>query len=112
MDLYYNLLENIPQLKLRSYASWCDPVHWLITITLDDQYNRDEFLKYMYENGVECRQMINPVHQAIHLVASYQDNEFPNSVSISNQSAHLPSSTSLIEQEIELVCNTVKSFFK
>jgi perosamine synthetase len=112
MDLYYNLLKNIPQLKLRSYASWCDPVHWLITITLDEQYNRDEFLKYMYENGVECRQMINPVHQAIHLVASYHDNEFPNSVSISNQSAHLPSSTSLTEQEIELVCNTVKSFFK
>ena len=111
MNLYYNFLENVPQLKLRSYASWCDPVHWLMTITLNEQYNRDEFLKYMYSNGVECRQMINPVHRAMHLVASYKDTEFPNSVSLSNQSVHLPSSTSLTQRDIEFVCNTVKSFF-
>ena len=111
MKLYYECLGDIPQIKLRSYADWCSPVHWLMTITLDKKYNRDEFLKYMYELGVECRQMINPVHHAMHLIDSHKDSDFKNSVDISKQSAHLPSSTNLVEDQIQIICNTVRSFF-
>ena len=111
MKLYYELLANVSQIKLRNYESWCEPVHWLMTITLNEEYDRDNFLKYMYSKGVECRQMIYPVHQAMHLTKFYKDEEFKNSVYLSKQSAHLPSSTSLSEEQISLICDTVKSFF-
>lgn len=111
MELYYELLTDCPQVKLRSYAEWCTPVHWLLTITLADGYDRDAFLQYMYSKGVECRQMINPVHEAKYLENHYDPKEFPNSIKLSRQSAHLPSSSKLSEENIKFVCDTVKSFF-
>lgn len=111
MKLYYELLADVPQIKLRSYASWCEPVHWLMTFALTEKYDRDKFLEYMYAKGVECRQMIYPVHQAMHLVNLYNDKDFKNSVSVSRQSVHLPSSSSLSDEHVHLICDTVKSFF-
>jgi perosamine synthetase len=111
MDLYYTLLADCPQVKLRSYAEWCTSVHWLLTITLPDGYDRDKFLAYMSSKGVECRQMINPVHEAKYLIDHYDSRNFPNSIKVSAQSAHLPSSTSLTEEQVKFICDTVKSFF-
>lgn len=111
MELYYELLADCPQIKLRKYAEWCTPVHWLLTITIANGYDRDNFLAYMSTKGVECRQMINPVHQAKYLVEHYDSKDFPSSIKLAAQSAHLPSSTNLSQDEIKMICNSVKSFF-
>jgi perosamine synthetase len=111
MKLYYELLSDCSQIKLRTYADWCQPVHWLQTLTLAGGYDRDEFLAYMYSKGVECRQMINPVHQAMHLQHLYEDKDFENAIDVSRRSAHLPSSSSLTNDSIKKVCDTVRSFF-
>ncbi len=111
MELYYELLADCPQIKLRKYAEWCTPVHWLLTITIASGYDRDKFLAYMSNKGVECRQMINPVHEAKYLIEHYDSKDFPNSIKLAAQSAHLPSSTNLSQDEVKLICDTVKSFF-
>jgi perosamine synthetase len=110
MDLYYELLHDVPGINLRSFKDWCDPVHWMMTITLDDSLNRDEFLRYLTHQGIDCRQMVNPVHQAVHFYDQYKDNDFPIATQISAQSAHLPCSTALSKDQIELIVNTVKQF--
>jgi len=40
-------------------------------------------LDYMKNNGIDCRQMINPVHHADHFKSQFENNEFLNSVNIS-----------------------------
>ena len=111
MNLYYKLLKNIEGLHLRKFSKWCSPVHWLMTIKLADKYDRDNFILYMKQNSVECRQMVNPVHKANHLQTSYNEEEFKQSLSNSLQSVHLPSGSSLDKNTIEFICKNVKSFF-
>lgn len=111
MRLYYKLLNDIPGVSLRRFADWCEPVHWLMTMTLDNCYNRDEFLQFMKYEGVDCRQMINPVHRALHFIDKYDDSDYPNSTRISAQSLHLPCSTSLQKNQVEFIVEKVKKYF-
>jgi perosamine synthetase len=109
---YYNLLKDIPAIKLRSFQSWCEPVHWLLTMTISDEYERDTFIQYMKKNDIECRPMINPVHQAEHFKNQFKEKEFENSIKVSTRSVHLPSSTSLSPDDIIYICKLVKCFFQ
>ncbi|MBI5045190.1 MAG: DegT/DnrJ/EryC1/StrS family aminotransferase [Candidatus Levybacteria bacterium] len=111
MCLYYKLLNDIPGISLRRFADWCEPVHWLMTMTIDDYYNRDEFLQFMRCEGVDCRQMINPVHRALHFIDKYDESDYPNSTRISAQSLHLPCSTSLQKNQVEFIVEKVKKYF-
>ena len=79
MELYYEELKNLKGISLRKFADWCNPVHWLLTITLDAEYDRNDLILFMQKNGVECRQMINPVHQAEHFKKVFKTHEFKNS---------------------------------
>ena len=54
MDWYYNEWSNIQGITLRKYADWCEPVHWMMTIKLDNNYDRDEFIVFMKNNGIDC----------------------------------------------------------
>ena len=110
MNLYYKLLQNTKGLKLRNYKEWCNPVHWLMTITLDDRHNREDFLNFMKQKGIDCRQMINPVSHAKYLINQYNENDFPNSVDISKRSVHLPSSTFLTNDQIKYIVTNTKLF--
>ena len=107
---YYEKLSNVKGITLRKFAEWCEPVHWMMTITLDDQYNRNEFLSYMKDRGIDCRQMINPVYQADHFIDMFLDQDFKKSELISKNSAHLPSSLNLKDEDITFICNTIKKF--
>ena len=95
---------------MRKYADWCEPVHWMMTITLDEIYDRDDFLFYMSNKGIDCRQMINPVHKADHFKSQFSDSEFKNSVHISSHSAHLPSGLSLSNNQIQEISKRVLDF--
>ena len=110
MHFYYKILANVDGITLRKYANWCAPVHWMMTITLDEQYDRDKFLDYMKNNGIDCRQMINPVHHADHFKSQFSDDHFINSINISKQSAHLPSGLGLHENQISEIADTIKRF--
>jgi len=110
MDFYYEQFLNVNGITLRKFADWCEPVHWMLSITLDDKYDRDEFLSYMKDNGVDCRQMINPVHYAEHYKNQFIDTDFQKSINISKQSVHLPSGLGLTDKEIIKISNTVNSF--
>ena len=111
MDLYYDVLSEVPGISLRKYKAWCNPVHWLMTITLVHKYSRSKFLTYMEKHGVDCRQMINPVHRAEHFRQYYDDHEFPNSIDISERSVHLPSSTGLQEDQMAYIVEKIEAFF-
>ena len=110
MDYYYEELANVVGITLRQYADWCEPVHWMMTITLDDKYNRDEFLSYMKDKGIDCRQMINPVHHAEHFQNDFNDNDFINSINVSRKSVHLPSSTLLNRSHINKISSFIKKY--
>lgn len=109
MDYYYEKLINVDGIQLRKFADWCDPVHWMMTITLDNKYNRQEFLDNMRKNNIDCRQMINPIHRALHFKKKFSDSDFPNSIKLSKQSVHLPSGLALTKKDINKISSITKS---
>lgn len=110
MDFYYNELEDLDGISLRKYANWCQPAHWMMTLTLDEKYSRDDFLLYMKNNGIDCRQMIFPVHQAEHFKEMFNSNTYRNSKYISKKSLHLPSSTRLKKKELYKITSIIKKY--
>lgn len=110
MHRYYAALESVRGVTPRAFAPWCSPVHWLTTITLDDGLDRDGLLAFMKEHGVDCRTMINPVHDAEHFAARYDAAEFPVSRRMSARSVHLPSATALTAAQIDRVVALVEQY--
>ena len=108
MDYYYDKLKTVSGVQSRLFKDWCTPVHWLLTITLDPKFERDNVIAKMKGHGVECRPMINPVHHAVYLRDNYSDDQFPVSVDISSRSLHLPSSNKINEQDIEYIIDALK----
>ena len=111
LDLYKKYLSQIDEVKIRSFENWCLPVHWLTTITILKKNLRNSLIKFLIKSGVDARPMINPVHQAYHFKKNFKDKDFKNSINISRNSIHLPSSTNLKENEIKFICKKVKLFF-
>ena len=109
MEFYYELFEDVQGIKLRTFEEWCSPVHWMMTLTLDNNYNRGQILHDLIEKGIDCRQMINPVHRAYHFRNQFDDKNYPNSIKISSQSLHLPCSTNLQRDQIRFIVKEFKS---
>lgn len=91
----------------RPFAEWCAPVHWMSTITLRDENLRDPLLDHMKTRGIDCRQMIFPVHFAAPFQDENDRDDFPVTRSISLRSLHLPSSTALEADTVDRICDTV-----
>lgn len=103
MDLYYKLFENNDFINLRKFENWTEPVHWLMTLSLDNGYDKSEVISQMFKLGIECRQMVNPVSNAKHFKQEHDFREYPNANIISKSFFHLPSSTGLSADEINFI---------
>jgi perosamine synthetase len=96
-----------PHLAWRPNAPWCRPVHWLATVTLRRAELRDPLLAHLKERGIDGRPMIFPVHRAEHFRKGHAPDSFPVTASVSARSLHLPSSTTLGEDVLDRVADTV-----
>ncbi|MEO5375886.1 MAG: DegT/DnrJ/EryC1/StrS family aminotransferase [Alphaproteobacteria bacterium] len=96
-----------PRVTWRPTAPWCRPVHWLATISLPHRDLRDPLLAHLKDRGIDARQMVYPVHMARPYRGLHDDEDFPVSLDVSLRSLHLPSSTGLLADQVDLVCDTV-----
>lgn len=104
---YSRILGSSDKLSWRPSLPWCDPVHWLATVSLRHQELRDPLLEHLKDRGIDCRQMIYPVHCAAPYAAGNDPSEFPLSRDVSLRSLHLPSSTDLAEADLQLICDAL-----
>ncbi len=111
-EIYKSLFLNNKKIRWRPKEDWCDMVHWMSTITLDFEELRDPLLHYMYSKGVDCRQMVYPIHTAEPYNKSSDQSEFPVSRSISLRSLHIPSSLALKEYEQKKISDTIQEWLE
>ena len=109
---YYNkFLSKNKNYTIRKFEKWCKPVHWLTTITLKEKGKRDSLLKYLKKKGIEARQMVNPINEALH-IKKFIKKKFKHSYQISKNSIHLPSSLDLSTKKIDYIIKNLNSYFK
>lgn len=105
--LYRKLLSDNAKIQARPIADWCGYVHWMTTISLPEAPLREALLAHMKENGIDGRQMVFPVHEALPYREQFDPANYPVSRDISFRSLHLPSSTELSEDDVQVVCDCV-----
>lgn len=111
-ELYKHMLSGNDSFSIRPQQPWSQSVHWLMTVQLNISGVRDALLERLKEKGIDCRQMIHPVHDAQHFKQHYVDREYPISKQVSYNSLHLPSSTQLTEEQIEWIAGTFQELLK
>ena len=109
---YKDLFLDNPRIKWRPVAKWCDNVHWMATITLREERLRDLLLVYMRTQGVDCRQMVYPIHMAKPYSSRNSPSDYPISNSISLRSLHLPSSFNLSIEEQRRITDLVQEWLE
>ena len=110
--LYKRMLRGNDSYFIRPQQPWSQSVHWMMTVQLNISGVRDALLDRLKEKGIDCRQMIYPVHESQHFKKHYVDRAYPVSKQVSYNSLHLPSSTQLTEEQIEWITLTFKEALK
>lgn len=105
--LYERLLGAAGKLTWRPVMLWCGMVHWLATVSLRRRDLRDPLLQHLKELGIDCRQMVYPVHMAAPYADANNPEDFPVSCDVSLRSLHLPSTTDLSEADVARICDAV-----
>lgn len=110
-SIYNELLKYIKGITLPEEKEWCENVYWLYSILIEDDYgiSRDELIKKLWDNGIECRPFFMPVHN----MPPYIENRHGN-MKITNEIAakgiNLPSSVGLIKDDIKKICKIIKEY--
>jgi len=106
---YRKLLNNIPSIEfLNTDLKITTP--WMIDIILKNKKDRDDLIKFLGEKNIETRIFYPPIHKLEPYLKN--DSRFLNTVNISERGLWLPSSVTLKNKQIDLICKYIKLFFK
>jgi len=108
MKIYYNELKNVKEVSLRKFKNWCTPVHWLMTISCNQEKNRTKLMKFLKDKNIETRQMVFPINFASHI---HDKKRYKVAEKVSLSSLHLPSGYTLKTKEIKYICTQIRHFF-
>lgn len=104
---YRERLRDIPGLKFAKEAPWAKNVYWMFGIEVEEEFGmtRDQLRKYLADHGVETRTYFVPMH----LQPYYYRGEtgFPNAERLSKNGMYLPSSSTLKEEEMDVVISLI-----
>ncbi len=106
---YEKHLNGIEGITLPVNLTWASNVYWLYTILVDEVISGlsiNEIMNNLKQVKIETRPVFPPVHKQP-IYANSQ--ELPVAESISAKGISLPSSPEIRNQDILLVCNTIKS---
>ncbi len=105
---YRKLLKGVEGISLQPVAEWAEPVQWMHSVLIEDSFGtaRDDVMKKLKEQRIDSRPFFYPNH----LLPPYDIGERLEACEeIARKGMNLPSSTGLKRQEIESVCNAIKT---
>jgi perosamine synthetase len=110
---YNRLLANITQLGLPVEQPWARSVYWMYGVLLSEEVdmNAAEFAEKLARQGVETRPFFLGMHQQPVLLERglFCGESYPVTERLAKQGLYLPSGLTLTEDQIEYVCEVVRS---
>ena len=104
--LYSQLLADIDEVEIVDVPEYVDSNYWFVNIQVEAPAALNEYLE---SKGVGTRRYFYPLHKQPCYAPVMT--ECPNSTELYEKGLSLPSSVLLKEEEIEFVCNQIKTFF-
>lgn len=108
--LYNDLLKGVKGITLTKEVDYVDNCYWLYSILVEDDFrmSRDELLNVLKENGIQARPFFLPVH-AMKPYSGSKCGDMNVTIDVSNRGINLPSSVSLTEEEVRIICDVIKN---
>ena len=111
---YRQALANDDRLIVPTEQPGCDTSWFVFVIRLADRYtlkNRNEILQNMIDEQIQVSNYFAPVHLQPFMVEKfgYKKGDFPITDSVSERTIALPFYNDLTEEEVAIVCQTLKN---
>lgn len=115
-DTYNKELSEIKGLTLPIERSWAKNVYWMYGIMVEKEFGitRDEFMKRLYQKGIETRTFFIPMHRqpALRRLGLFKKEKYPVSDDISRKGLYLPSGLTITVKQIRIVCKAIQNIKK
>lgn len=107
--LYNKYLKNVPGITLPPEDPGVKSIYWMYAILVDKPYplNRDLLRQHLARHGIETRSFFIPVHWQRPYQEMFRQESYPVAEDLCARGFYLPSSSSLTQEEIEVVCRAV-----
>lgn len=107
-DRYRDRLAGVPGVTFQPEMEWATNVYWMVSILVDPSL-RDGLMAFMRERGADSRPFFYPAHT---LPMYLTDERFPVAERVGASGINLPSSPTLTDDEVDLVCGLVAEFME
>ena len=107
---YSELLSRIDGVTVPAIADYVTSLGWFVyVIRLEDSIDRDGFMDYLRDNGVQCRDYFRPVHLQPFYIKEYgyKEGMLPVTERVSRQTVAIPFFSNLSQEEQEYVAETI-----
>ncbi|QQS50289.1 MAG: DegT/DnrJ/EryC1/StrS family aminotransferase [Bacteroidota bacterium] len=109
-NYYYELLKDCPQVKFIGMNPDSNFVPFRVNIRVE---RLEEMLQYLENNQLQTRRLFYPMHrQPCFSYLGYKENDLPVSNKAYAEGLSLPVHLGLKKEDIELICDTIKAFYK
>ncbi len=105
-QLYHDMLSGIKGIELVP-TNIENTAPWFFDILCDE---RESLMKYLKDNGIGTR----PFYPALHAEPAYgyYDQSFPNAEEVAERGLWLPSTITLEEEQIVVICSHIKKYYR
>ena len=114
--IYNSLLSRVRGLTLPIEKAHTRNVYWMYGLLVRKEFgmNRKRLIKKLYEKGIETRTFFWPMHEQpiLKKLGLLSRERYPIAEDISQRGLYLPSSSGLIQSEIEYICETIEKISK
>lgn len=107
---YNSLLENVDGVTLPPEAKWAKNVYWMYSILIQNNFgmSRDKLMEKLEKDGIESRTFFYPIHIQPIYSKLFANEKYPIADELSRTGVNLPSGSTLTQEDIEHVVNSIK----
>jgi len=110
--MYGERLAGVEEVQVPFIADYVNRMSWFVyVIRLDKNINRDKVIKYLNEEGVQCKPYFTPIHLQpfYRKMFGYKEGDFPVTEDVSSRTIALPFFSNLKEEQIDYVVEKLKN---
>ena len=109
--MYGEKLAEIEEVQVPFIADYVNKMSWFVyVVRLDAKVNRDKVIKYLNEEGVQCKPYFTPIHLQpfYRKMFGYKEGDFTITEDVTGRTIALPFFNNLKEEQIDYVVEKLK----
>jgi len=113
--MYGEKLAEVEEVQVPFIADYINKMSWFVyVVRLDGKINRDKVIKYLNEEGIQCKPYFTPIHLQpfYRKMFGYKEGDFPITEDVAGRTIALPFFNNLKEEQIDYVVEKLKEGIK